>query len=104
MSRDIRAWKLALAGFTLVEMMVVMTLLGVTAGIAAMSLGLGARGAETQAERLDRARDSSARHGISVTVPIDSSAVSDVLLVLPGGRVVGAESELMSDAPGKPIQ
>lgn len=94
------ARQVAAAGFTLVEMMVVMTLLGVAAGIAAMSLGLGARRAVTESERLDLARDSAARYGVPVTVSIDSSAVGDVLLALPDGRVIGAGSELMSDAPG----
>ena len=89
------------AGFTLVEMLAVMTLLGITAGVAAMSLALGAEKGETQVERLERARDSAARYGVAVTVPMDSSPVSDVLLVLPDGRVIGATSELMSDGAGK---
>lgn len=103
MNRDTGSRKAAPGGFTLVEMMVVMTLLAAAAGVAAMSLG-SARSVETQGQLLDWARDSAARYGIPVTAPLDSSPESAVLLVLPDGRMIGAGSELMSDAPDKPTR
>ena len=88
----------AAGGFTLVEMMVVMTLIGVVAGVAAMSLGVPDNDREPAEARLAMARDSAARHGIAVTVAVDSSADGGVLLVLPDGRLIGDGMELMTDA------
>lgn len=87
------------AGFTLIEMMIVMALVSVAAGIAAMTLGFTTRKPEGMIELLDRARDSAARHGIPVSVPVDSSPDGEVLLVLPDGRLIGAAVELMAEGP-----
>lgn len=83
------------AGMTLVEMLVVLTILGVLAAVVAPSFAERSGGAATRRESLDQARDSALAAGTAVEVPVGSSVVR----FLPDGRALGAGVDPLTGAP-----
>jgi prepilin-type N-terminal cleavage/methylation domain-containing protein len=76
-------------GVTLVEMIVVLTLMGVLAGIGALAFGSLRRPAEDPWQvTLRRARDAAVDSGRAVVLPAGSA--HGAVLLLPDGRAAGA--------------
>ena len=76
-------------GVTLVEMIVVLTLMGVLAGIGGLAFSSLRRPAEDRWQAaLRRARDAAADSAAAVVLPADSA--HGAVLLLPDGRSVGA--------------
>lgn len=84
------------AGITLVEMIVVMLLLSLLAGISGLAIGRYRPGSEDALSTTARARDSAIRWGKAVRLSADSLRP---MLFLPDGRVVGGGFDPLTGAP-----
>lgn len=75
-------------GVTLVELLIVLLVIGLTVGMSALAIGRIPRPVESQRVMTGRrARTTALRSGQAVTVADDSSAL---VRFLPDGRVIGA--------------
>jgi prepilin-type N-terminal cleavage/methylation domain-containing protein len=75
-------------GFTLIEMVVVITLMGVLAGIGGLAFaGLREPPVDLWAVKASRSRGAAVDSGIAVMLPGDS--IHEPVMFLPDGRAVG---------------
>ena len=92
------------AGVTLLELMVVLTLLSILAGVVTLSMRPTPHtsSAEKTVARVLAARDSALRFGRSVTVVVSVSGSESAVTAIPDGRVVadpGLGFDLLSGHP-----
>ena len=88
-----------LAGFTLLEVMVVLAILGLTFGMSGLALGLLKAPREADRIReLRRARADAVRTGVPVRAVLNRSPLPAPLF-LPDGRALGPGVDLLTGAP-----
>lgn len=94
------------AGVTLAELLVVLLIIGLTAGVAGFSVSTLRRPPESVIrERIRAARTAAIRQGTAVVISLDSvgsDRPDSMLRFLPDGRVIGAGVDPWTGVPTTP--
>jgi len=96
----VRGGRLRSSGFTLLELIVVLTILGLIVGVSAVAFVTLEAPHESESVRaLSRARIEAIQTGRPVLIATDRAPRTTHILFLPDGRAIGAGADPLTGAP-----